>query len=463
MLNYLFQRLLLLVPMLVAISLLGFGVKHYTAGSTAQGEQISAEQTSLQGQRPVFYVTVSTYAFPDTLYRVGNPAEREALSALVYEHGNWSAISRYYQALCRLRQKQQSLALDSLGALYYQPTVVRQALADSRFGLKDLLTAHRDPVISNQFKQLKSLYGDYAFFEPLRGPLQRARQAYIRMLSTPQGWKNYLPIIHWRGLENEYHHWLTGVVTNFDFGSSYQTGEPVMDRLQPRMGWTFGLAFLAVFMAYLVSLPLGIYGAYYRNSSFDRLTAALLFALAALPNFFVGTLLIFLLANPDMLTWFPESGVGRAGVSNEELSLARQAPYLVLPLLTYAYGQVAYLSRHMRASMLDILPSEYIRMARAKGLSESKVVLKHALKNAVLPVITLFTTAFPLALGSSVIVEEIFSIPGMGWELYQAILRADYPVIVAIFTIIGLVMLLSFLLIDGLYALLDPRITNRQT
>ncbi len=463
MLNYLFQRLVLFIPMLVAISLLGFVVKQYTAGTTAQGQENTVDKTGFRNQRPVFYITISTYAFPDTLYRVANPAEREALSALTYQHGNWSAISRYYRTLCRLRQKQQSLSLDSLSALYYQPTVVQQALADSRFGLRDLLTAQRDQVISNQFKQLKSLYGKYAFFEPLRVSLQRARQAYIRILSTPRTWKNYLPVIHWRGLENQYHHWLMGVLTQFDFGTSYQTGEPVMDRLQPRIGWTFGLAFLAVVLAYVVSMPLGIWGAYYQNSTFDRLTSTTLFALAALPNFFVGTLLIFLLANPDMLAWFPESGVGRAGVSHDQLDLARQAPYLVLPLLTYAYGQVAYLSRHMRASMLDILPGEYIRMARAKGLPEGKVVLKHALKNAVLPVITLFTTAFPLALGSSVIVEKVFSIPGMGWELYQAILRADYPVIVAIFTIIGVFMLLSFLLIDGLYALLDPRITNRQT
>jgi peptide/nickel transport system permease protein len=132
-------------------------------------------------------------------------------------------------------------------------------------------------------------------------------------------------------------------------------------------------------------------------------------------------------------------------------------------LLTYTYGQIAFLSRQMRAGMLEILPSEYIRMARAKGLPEWKVVFKHALKNAMLPVITLFASAFPLALGSSVIVEKIFAIPGIGWELYQAILRADYPVIVAIFTIVGLLMLVSFLIIDGLYALVDPRLSNRNS
>lgn len=163
----------------------------------------------------------------------------------------------------------------------------------------------------------------------------------------------------------------------------------------------------------------------------------MLFAFAASPTFFVGTLLIFLLANPDMLAWFPETGVEEAGALNKSTGfleeIRQQEAYLVLPLITYVYGQVAFLSRQMRAGMLEVINRDYIRMARAKGLSERKVLLKHALRNAVLPIITLFATAFPLALGSAVIIEGIFSIPGIGWELYQAILRADYPVIVAIF------------------------------
>ena len=459
MVNYLAQRILLLIPMLIVVSLLGFAVKHLTAQDPA--ERMKRKGIADQNQRPVFYFTISTYAFPDTLYRVTDPAEREALTALTYQHGNWAVISRYYQALCRLRQAQKALKPDSIGRMFYQPTAIREAFTASRFGIRDLLTAHRDPVISKQFKNLKALYGRYPFFESLRRPLQEARQAYIRVLSMPAVWKNYLPIVHWRGFENQYHQWLKGLVTQFDFGRSYRTGEPVLERLQPRLGWTIGLALLAVFLAYALSLPVGIYGAYFRNSKFDWFSGGLMFALAALPNFFVGALLLFLLANPDVLAWFPESGVKGAGQVQQTASWAQRVPYLVLPLLTYTYGQIAFLSRQMRAGMLEILPSEYIRMARAKGLPEWKVVFKHALKNAMLPVITLFASAFPLALGSSVIVEKIFAIPGIGWELYQAILRADYPVIVAIFTIVGLLMLVSFLLIDGLYALVDPRLSNR--
>lgn len=466
MLNYLFQRLLLLIPMLVVISLLGFGVKQYTATDPAEGLQKPTTPTRTGGNLPVFYFTVSTYAFPDTLYQVNDPTEREALSALIYKHGNWPQIANYYKALKQLAQKQASTPLDSIGQLFFTEGTVQEALTQSRFGIRNLLTAHRDAPTSRQFKELKALYAEYPFLADLRKPLQEAHKAYVRMLSMRQPWKNYLPVVHWWGSVNQYHQWVSGIITNLDFGESKRSGEPVMERLQPKLGWTFGLAFLAILTAYIVSLPVGVYAAYRRNKSFDRISGGILFALAALPNFFVGTLLIFFFANPDMLPWFPESGVYKVGSLSDDQGfwekVRLQVPYLVLPFLTYLYGEVAYLSRHMRAGMLEILPREFIRTARAKGLRERQVLVKHAFKNAILPVITLFTSVFPLALGSAVIVEGIFAIPGVGWELYQAILRADYPVIVAIFSIVGLVMLVSFLLVDLLYALIDPRISNQQ-
>lgn len=465
MLSYLLQRLLLLIPMLVLVSLLGFGIKVYTATDPAQ-PVAQGENPQASPRLPVFYITVSTYAFPDTLYRIPGPGNREALTALTYRQGNWPQISHYYQALKAIEDKHKALARDSIKQeFYYQEATIQQALNESRFTLSSLMTAHQDERISKLFKQLKGLYAQYPFFQELRRPLQKTQKAYVRMLSTPQAWKNYLPVIHWNGSHNQYHRWLEGIVTQFDFGNSYQTGEPVMARLGPRLWWTLSLALAAVGLAYLVSLPLGIYAAYRRNTFFDRISGSMLFAFAASPTFFVGTLLIFLLANPDMLAWFPETGVEEAGALNKSTGfleeIRQQAAYLVLPLITYVYGQVAFLSRQMRAGMLEVINRDYIRMARAKGLSERKVLLKHALRNAVLPIITLFATAFPLALGSAVIIEGIFSIPGIGWELYQAILRADYPVIVAIFSITGLVTLVSFVIIDVLYALVDPRITNR--
>jgi peptide/nickel transport system permease protein len=136
-------------------------------------------------------------------------------------------------------------------------------------------------------------------------------------------------------------------------------------------------------------------------------------------------------------------------------------PFLILPIITYTYGSFAFLSRIMRVGVIDVFSQDYIRTARAKGLGEGKVVMKHALRNSLLPIITVFANIFPLAIGGSVIIETIFTIPGMGFEIYNSILNSDYPMIVAVFTIIGFLTMLGYLIADILYAVVDPRISYK--
>ena len=132
---------------------------------------------------------------------------------------------------------------------------------------------------------------------------------------------------------------------------------------------------------------------------------------------------------------------------------------MVLPLIAYTYSSLAFLSRLMRVSMLETVHQDYIRTARAKGLSEYQVIYKHALRNALLPIITVFANVFPAAIGGSVILETIFTIPGMGLETYQAIQTQNYPVVIGVFTLTGLLTLIGYLVADVLYAYTDPRIS----
>ena len=134
-------------------------------------------------------------------------------------------------------------------------------------------------------------------------------------------------------------------------------------------------------------------------------------------------------------------------------------PYLILPVITYTYGSFAFLSRIMRIGMIEVVSQDYIRTARAKGLGEKKVILKHALRNSLLPILTVFASIFPVAIGGSVIIEVIFSIPGMGVEVYNSILNYDYPMIITVFTITGFLTMLGYLIVDILYAVVDPRIS----
>ena len=138
-----------------------------------------------------------------------------------------------------------------------------------------------------------------------------------------------------------------------------------------------------------------------------------------------------------------------------------QLPYLVLPLITLTYGSFAFLSRIMRVGMIEIVSQDYIRTARAKGLSENKVIFKHALRNSLLPIITVFAAIFPTCIGGSVIIEVIFSIPGMGTEIFNAVLNYDYPMIVSFFTLIGFLTMVGYLVSDILYAVVDPRISYK--
>ncbi len=484
MLNYIIKRILIFIPTLILISLLGFVISVYAPGDPVErlvnsaqtskaigGEGQSTQELKAKVRKrlnlhlPIFYFNMVTLADTDTLYRVPDKNQRAMLEKMTRKNGNWNRISDYYKTLRKALRKQENLDLKSEEIDKYSGNRVNEALNQSRFTLLKLLEETNDQQINANLDKLEKLYARFAFFEPMRKSLQQIQRSYIKLISNPENWKTYVPAFNWYGFNNQYHEWITGILLDLDFGRSYRDQRPVMDRIGERFIWSFALALVSIFIAYLISIPIGIYSAYKRNSLFDRVSGATLFALISLPNFFVGTFLLFLFANPDMMVWFPEAGVQNATTFQESWPLWQKInhhlPYLVLPLITYTYSSFAFLSRQMRVGMLDVINQDFIRTARAKGLSEWNVIMKHALRNGLLPIITLFSNIFPMALGGSVIVEKIFSIPGMGLEIYQAILSADYPMIVAIFTLVGFLTIVGYLVADILYALVDPRISYR--
>ncbi len=414
---------------------------------------------------PIFYFNLTTLADPDTLYRIDDKDRRAMLEEMSQKNGNWERVNAYFRTLKKALRSQEKMNLDPDSVKKYSGNQINDALNTSRFTLLKLLEETNDKRINAHFEKLKKLYARFGFFEPMQKRLQKIQRSYIELISNPTLWKTYVPSLNWYGLDNQYHEWIKGILLEFDFGRSYRNQQPVMKRISDRFIWSFSLALISIFIAYMVSIPTGIYAAYRRNSFFDRASGVTLFALISIPNFFVGTLLLFLFANPDMLVLFPESGVQNPSVFQENWPLWKKLrhhlPYLVLPLITYTYSSFAFLSRQMRVGMLDVINQDFIRTARAKGLREWTVVMKHALRNGLLPIITLFSNIFPLALGGSVIIEKIFSIPGMGLEIYQAILSADYPMIVAIFTLVGFLTVVGYLVADILYAIVDPRISYR--
>jgi peptide/nickel transport system permease protein len=245
-----------------------------------------------------------------------------------------------------------------------------------------------------------------------------------------------------------------------DFGFSYRTREPVLQEIGLRLPNTIYLMSITMLAALVIAIPLGIYSAVKQYSVFDFFATTFSFAGQAIPEFWLGLLLILVfyswLRNP--LTGEPLLPPGGMSSLNSGFSLSDLLSHLVLPVLTGALGWIAWYSRFLRSSLLEILPLNYLRSARARGLSERTVIFKHALSNALIPVITLLALDLPYIFTGAVLIETIFSWPGMGRLYYQAAIERDYPLLMAVLIIGAAFIILCNLLADILYAYLDPRV-----
>jgi len=257
----------------------------------------------------------------------------------------------------------------------------------------------------------------------------------------------------------QYFRWLKRMVT-FDFGESLRDHRPIIEKLKERIPVTFKLSSISLLLAYLISIPLGVYSATRQHATGERIITVVLFAMYSLPNFWVATMAIVYLGGGDFWDVFPVFGLASAGAEHWSWWKRTQDEvwHLILPVACMTYYTLAVLSRYMRAAMLDIIRQDFIRTARAKGLSERVVVCRHALGNSLIPIVTLMGDVLPALIGGSVVIETLFAIPGMGSLSYEAVFTRDYPLLMAIFTLSALLTLLGILVSDFLYTLVDPRI-----
>ncbi|MBI4879404.1 MAG: ABC transporter permease [Planctomycetes bacterium] len=249
---------------------------------------------------------------------------------------------------------------------------------------------------------------------------------------------------------------------HLDFGVSMADQQPVLPTLLGRLGNSFLICFLSIFLSYLLAVPLGVASAVLRGRRAERALAVILFALYSLPTYFAATLLLHFFSVGEPFDWFP-SGRLHSGDGYEELALPGRlldrAHHLVLPVFCLTYAGLAILSRYARNSLLEVLRADFVRTARAKGLCERAVLFRHALRNALLPLITLLGNVLPAVFSGAVIIEIIFDIPGMGSYIFDAILMRDYNVIMATTLIAAVLTLVGFLLADLACAAADPRLS----
>lgn len=380
---------------------------------------------------PLFYAAWKANFEPDTLYRIWDEDEKRSAQAWLFATRNWAAVEAYRRAVYGLQAAHSSFPIsDSLRDESWVRT--QQLLSLGDFGM--------------QQKTLAEIAETYPSPE-----VQRCQRLWQQLVAAAQASHKPFPYptLVWHGIENQYHHWLTGLLRG-DFGTSYYNAQPVSQRLGSRLGWTMLLALCALLLAYASAVPMGVWMAARAHSPAERTLNALLFAADAVPSMWMATLLLLLFANPDMFDWFPATFSAAQQQGGFWQSFFRTLPTMVLPLLCYIYGSLAALSRMVRSRMLAELGQEYIRTAWAKGASQRRVLWLHAFRNASSPLITSLGSTLPVLVSGSLIVEQVFSIPGMAPEALAAAQSSDMPVLLAMVMLSAVMTVLGYAVSDFL-------------
>jgi peptide/nickel transport system permease protein len=482
--GYILKRILIFIPTLFIISLLTFiliaaapgdpadTMLNRSSGEGQASDKLATEKSYVDLRHklgldlPIFYFAFTNQAASDTLVRIPTQNHRETLDRLIYDYGNWPQIESYYKQLKGLEFAIISSKKDSTNA---------NALIELRNTVAKVFIHHEDAILTGLFADLKKQADDAPNLTDIQTRATATELAYNKIKSEATVWKRYVPKMQWNGTENQYHRWLFGNAKWFgeetdptkghgfirgDYGISYTTKRPVKSVIWDGLWITMLISLLVIVIEYIISIPLGISLAVRKGSNYDSSVTVALFLTYSLPVFWIGTMAIFFLCSPDYIEIFPSFGLGDATWDDGFFyKLGDLAYHLTLPLIIASYASFAYLSRQMRGSMLTVLGQDYIRTARAKGLPENKVIWKHAFRNSLLPIITIFASFFPALIGGSIILEFLFTIPGLGQITYAAVIQKDYPMILTNTMFAAILTLVGYLVSDVLYAVVDPRIS----
>ncbi|WP_454739847.1 ABC transporter permease [Cupriavidus necator] len=257
-----------------------------------------------------------------------------------------------------------------------------------------------------------------------------------------------------RPIWEQYLHWVANIVLHGDLGQSLWQGEPVLTMVMARIPATFSLGVLALTVALTVALPIGVLSAIRQDSAADYVARSFSILMLAVPSFWLGTMVMVF---PSVWWgWSPE--VRYVPFLEDPVQHVRQ---MLVPAIVLGMALSAITMRMTRTMVLEVLRQDYIRTAWAKGLNEPLVILRHALRNALIPVVTLIGLQAPLLIGGAVVIEQIFVVPGMGLLLLDAVHQRDYPLITGVFLVVGVAVMLINLLVDLSYGLFDPKVRHR--
>jgi peptide/nickel transport system permease protein len=467
MIRYLLQRLLLFAPTLLVVLVLVFGLSQLVPGDPVQEanadefEQRSISEADLLRMyhrraarmgldKPAFFFSIQPAAYPDTLYKIPFRQRRDLMLKVLRQNGNWPAVQAYFGQISDLKKTLQAIpkswnseARSSLGQ------IVGEIQFTSDLQIASLHLAKMPPLLAQDSVLRKYTAQGFA-------ALKKAHQF---LLEHPQQSKLYWPRLVWQGLDNQFTHTFRAYLQG-DLGRSFNDGKPVSAKIWRALRWTLLLNAFALPIAYALAIFLGVRMALHKNSHFDQRWSTFLFGLYSMPSFWVALLLLVLFSNPAWgMNFIRITGMMDL---DENTSWSRwltvTTRQMVVPIVCLVYPALATLTRQMRGAMIVALNQDYVRTARAKGLPEKEVIWRHAFPNAVFPLLTAFGALLPELVTSSILLENIFNLPGIGNQLLTAMGTQDWPLVFGIVLLGALLSIVGLLLVDLMYAWLDPRV-----
>jgi peptide/nickel transport system permease protein len=453
MLKFILKRVLFFIPTWLVISVVVFQLSQCTSGDPiavrlqndeekGNSNEALYEQTAQQMgyDKPTFYISITSKAYPDTLYKIIRKNQRVALQNLISQFGNWDEISIYHLSVKTFLSKIEG---DTEGVKLnndLQQLLIQSDVEKIQFYLKNL----------NKIPHSE---------DSIRNGVQNIVKSFEKVIQNPTRSTLFMPKIVFNGFDNQYHHWLMRFIKG-DLGVSLRDDLPVSKKLLNPLSITLLMSLFAIILSYLIAIPLGIYAASKQGTRIERWLTRSIFALYSVPTFWVATLAIVFLTTPQYgLKIFPSAGMADLAPDASFWSwIGANLGKLILPVLCMSIHLTMVLTRHLQSNMLETFQSDYIRTAKAKGTPQHLILIKHALQNALFPLITIFGQLLPTLITGSFIVEFIFNIPGMGWTVFEAINNRDWTVVYAVVMLASLMILIGSLLTDVLYQKLNPRV-----
>lgn len=468
MLRFLLKRIFFFAPVLAVVVLLAFGLSSLapfnpldkileSEKSTSQG---SFQTSQLQKQfwikklgldLPLFYFAVKPLSYSILIEKIYNEEDKEFVQNLVNEYGNvylsFSFYERLDQLLITARSEKNIEVVELVNELKYFYNSDK-----AKASISQMQKLSKSTVLNNGMKNIE--------------------EAYLSLERNKTKWKNYIPTIRTYS-KNRFHQWLFGnnETDEFktrgiflgDFGISYATRQPVLEIVKNKLPWTLFFSCTSIILAFVIGVPLGVISFLKREKNTGKYIDRISFLLVSIPVFVIAIFLIYTFANPDFVNILPASGVKPvAGFNTNDgwfYKIIKTIPYIIIPVICYTYSSVAFINLFTKGLLNDNYKLQYILTARSKGLNERQAVIKHALKNALIALVTVLGNVFPSILAGSIVLETIFTIPGMGYQTWYAIQNQDYPFITCIVLLTGVLTVIGFLFSDVLNYFIDPRIS----